>query len=92
MWLLLALFIVMKLLVFHKMKKMHVDLHHTKICPKGYNGLAPDPFDCNGYYLCPESLKMYCPSNTQFNIDEYDCVSNDLKNGCVEVLTRNLLM
>ncbi|ABI35692.1 ChtB1 [Ectropis obliqua nucleopolyhedrovirus] len=92
MWLLLAFFIIVKLLVFHKMQKMHVDMHHKKICPNGYNGLSPDPFDCNAYYLCPDTVHLFCPPNMQFDIDAYECTNIDYPNGCVKKLTRNLLL
>ncbi|AWW14379.1 hypothetical protein KM620_gp019 [Hyposidra talaca nucleopolyhedrovirus] len=92
MWLLLAFFIIVKLIVFHKMQKMHIDLHHQKICPNGYYGLVPDPFDCNAYYVCPGHTHMFCPSNMQFDLKAYSCVDNDYKNGCVQILTKNLLL
>ncbi|QYC92777.1 AC145 [Trabala vishnou gigantina nucleopolyhedrovirus] len=92
MWLLLAFFIIVKLLVFHKMQKLHLDLHHRKICPNGYYGLAPDPYDCNSYYLCPDTVQLYCPPSMQFDLTAYTCVDNDYPNGCVEILNKNLLL
>ncbi|ALD88475.1 hypothetical protein HanGV4gp012 [Helicoverpa armigera nucleopolyhedrovirus] len=88
MWLLLALFINVKLLVYHKMQNLQGDMHHHKLCPAGYNGLNADPFDCNAYYMCPEKIKYYCPRNYQFNLDAVattgttQCVYNIANNCC----------
>ncbi|QWO71538.1 chitin-binding protein 1 [Orgyia pseudotsugata single capsid nuclopolyhedrovirus] len=93
MWLLLAFFIIVKLLVFHKMNKMHENMHRNKICPTGYFGLAPDPLDCNSYYLCPATVHFYCPPNTQFDLDSYVCVDIDEQaDGCFAKMYRNLLL
>ncbi|AGR56765.1 chitin binding domain protein [Hemileuca sp. nucleopolyhedrovirus] len=92
MWLLLVLFIIIKLIVFHKMQRMHEDLHHYKICPKGYHGLVPDPFECNAYYMCPNTLHFYCPPNKQFDLNMYRCIDLDYEDGCVKTLEKNLLL
>ncbi|AKN80556.1 Chitin-biding protein 1 [Perigonia lusca single nucleopolyhedrovirus] len=93
MWFLLILFIIVKLLVFQKMQNMHIDLYTDKICPKNYNGLAPDPFDCNSYWLCPETIQFFCPSNQQFDLDQHTCVPlQSFEDGCVGRLYRNLLL
>lgn len=92
MWLLLALFIVVKLLVFHKMQKMHLDVHTHKICPGGYHGLAPDPFDCDSYYLCPDLVHLFCPAGQQFDLAAQMCVDVNAPNGCVNKLRENLLL
>ncbi|AKC91755.1 chitin-binding domain protein [Lambdina fiscellaria nucleopolyhedrovirus] len=92
MWLLLALFIIIKLIVFHKMKNMHNDLHMDKICPKGYHGTVPDPFDCNAYFVCPCRTRLHCPPSMQFDLDAHGCVENTRSDGCIDVLTRNLLL
>ncbi|ABY65735.1 chitin binding 1 [Orgyia leucostigma nucleopolyhedrovirus] len=92
MWLLLALFIIVKLLVFHKMNKLHENLHKEKICPKGYFGLVPDASDCNSYYLCPGTIQFFCPNNTQFDLDAYKCVDLERRDGCFAKMSRNLLL
>ncbi|AIG63191.2 ORF12 [Helicoverpa armigera SNPV] len=92
MWLLLALFIIVKLLVYHKMQNLQVDMHHHKLCPAGYNGLNADPFDCNAYYMCPEKIKFYCPRNYQFNLDAQGCQPDSLETGCIGYNYRNLLL
>ncbi|QHB21669.1 ac145 [Artaxa digramma nucleopolyhedrovirus] len=92
MWLLLALFIIIKLFVFYKMQKMHLDFHHDKICPKNYYGLAPDPFDCNGYYACPDTVQLFCPPDKQFDLNMYKCVDANLRNGCFDILQQHLLL
>ncbi|ACO53460.1 chtBD1 [Euproctis pseudoconspersa nucleopolyhedrovirus] len=92
MWLLLALFIIVKLFVYYKMQKMHLDLQNDKICPKNYYGLAPDPFDCNSYYCCPDTVKLFCPPNMQFDLEKYDCIDAADKNGCYHKLQSRLLL
>jgi Chitin binding Peritrophin-A domain len=91
-WLLLALFIAVKLLVYHKMQTMQTDSLHHKLCPDGYVGLNADPYDCNAYYMCPERKQFYCPSNTQFDLDEQGCVPISFDRGCVGRMYRNLLL
>ncbi|AIU41260.1 chtb [Sucra jujuba nucleopolyhedrovirus] len=92
MWFLVVFFILVKLFVFHRMKNMHLGLNNDKICPKGYYGFAPDPFDCNAYYLCPDKVHLFCPPQLQFDILQYSCVTNDLIDGCVDVQTKSLLL
>nr|QBI90237.1 hypothetical protein [Trichoplusia ni single nucleopolyhedrovirus] len=93
MWLLLAIFIVVKLLVFHKMKNMHIDLHNNKLCPTGYHGLVGDPFDCNVYYSCPRKTHFYCPSDQQFDLEQQSCIPNDLNDdSCMARKYRSLLL
>ncbi|AUV65410.1 hypothetical protein [Alphabaculovirus myunipunctae] len=92
MWLLLALFIVVKLIIFHKLKDMHYDFHINKTCPNGYHGLAPDPYDCNTYYLCPQRQLFYCDHGQQFDLDKQSCVEATFDRGCVGRLYRNLLL
>ncbi|AXS67687.1 ac145-like protein [Cryptophlebia peltastica nucleopolyhedrovirus] len=92
MWLMLAFFIIVKLLVFHKLQKMHLDMHVAKICPNGFHGLAPDPFDCSSYYLCPQSIQMFCTENTQFDLETNSCVPQSFESGCLGRLYKNLLI
>ncbi|AAM09272.1 hypothetical protein [Mamestra configurata nucleopolyhedrovirus A] len=92
MWLLLALLIVVKLVLFHKLKDMHYDIHTNKICPKGYYGLAPDPYDCDSYYICPDRVQFYCPHGQQFELTEQKCIEASLETGCIGRLYKNLLL
>nr|ANS70902.1 chitin binding protein [Lymantria dispar multiple nucleopolyhedrovirus] len=92
MWLLLALFIVVKLLVFHKMQKLHMNMHVKQVCPNGYHGLVGDPFDCNAYYMCPQTLQFFCPQATQFDLEKQGCVPNAAFDGCFDRKIRNLLI
>ncbi|ACF05312.1 hypothetical protein [Adoxophyes orana nucleopolyhedrovirus] len=92
MWLLLAFFIVVKLLVFAQLQRMHLDLHNNKICPGGYHGLAPDPFECDSYYLCPQTIQMFCPPGQQFDLDKQLCIEQSFKSGCLGRLYQNLLI
>ncbi|AIZ48702.1 asb145 [Agrotis segetum nucleopolyhedrovirus B] len=92
MWLLLALFIILKLLVFHKLKDMHFDLHVRKVCPTGYYGLAPDPYDCNSYYMCPGRHLFYCNPGEQFEVLEQKCVPASLETGCIGRMYNSLLL
>nr|WUR10840.1 ac145 [Calliteara abietis nucleopolyhedrovirus] len=92
MWLLILLFIIAKLLVFHRMKKQQENILLDWVCPKGYYGLAPDPVDCNSFYACPDKIQFFCPPNMQFDIDSQNCVGLEYENGCFAVLERNLLL
>ena len=92
MWLLLAVFIVIKLMVLHQLQNIQHDVHHNKICPQNYVGYNADPFDCNAYFVCPEKIKLYCPSNTQFDLDTLSCVPMSTSLGCTGRLYRNLLL
>ncbi|QAT90419.1 hypothetical protein KM622_gp134 [Spodoptera exempta nucleopolyhedrovirus] len=92
MWLLLALFIIIKIVVFHKLQDLHHDIHARKICPKGYYGLAPDPYDCDSYYLCPQRILFYCMPGQQFDVAEQDCVPASLDSGCVGRMYQSLLL
>ncbi|AIE47858.1 ac145 [Peridroma alphabaculovirus] len=92
MWLLLGLFIILKLMVFHKLKDLHFDFHVNKLCPNGYHGLVPDPYDCNSYFLCPSRQQFYCDTGEQFDLDEHKCVFATLESGCVGRLYKNLLL
>lgn len=92
MWLLLGLLIILKLIIFHKLQDMHHDLHVHKICPKGYHGLAPDPYDCDSYYLCPNRQQFYCPHGQQFELTEQKCIEATFETGCVGRLYKNLLL
>ncbi|CDG72475.1 Unknown (Ac145) [Spodoptera exigua multiple nucleopolyhedrovirus] len=92
MWLLLALFIIVKLVVFHKLQDLHHDLHTRKICPSGYHGLAPDPYDCDSYYVCPDKQLFYCMPGQQFDVVEQNCVPASLESGCMGRLYKSLLL
>lgn len=93
MWLLLAFFIFLKIMVFHQLQKIQLNADNPRLCPNGYHGLNSDPFDCNAYYACPQLLRFYCPSQHQFNLDTQKCEPVvDLETGCVGRLHRNLLL
>lgn len=92
MWLLLAIFIIIKLFVFHKMQTLDTDKYVRKICPTGYNGVAPDPLDCNSYYLCPETIQLFCEADQQFDIDSHGCIPMSFEYGCAGRLYKNLLL
>nr|QHN73864.1 hypothetical protein [Spodoptera litura nucleopolyhedrovirus]UQV25546.1 hypothetical protein [Spodoptera litura nucleopolyhedrovirus]WML75084.1 hypothetical protein KBIHDJOI_00041 [Spodoptera littoralis nucleopolyhedrovirus]WOC30879.1 hypothetical protein GACBDANE_00114 [Spodoptera litura nucleopolyhedrovirus] len=93
MWLLLAFFIILKLMVYHQLQKMQFGANDSKICPRGYHGTNSDPFDCNAYYLCPQALRFFCPPGQQFDLDSKKCENIvDLETGCVGRLHRNLLL
>jgi hypothetical protein len=93
MWLLLALFIIIKLLVFHKMRTMHLDVHNGKLCPSGYHGFVDDPFDCNSYYMCPDAIQFFCPPGHQFDVSKQMCVDNNIDDdSCMGRKYKNLLL
>ncbi|AAY83945.1 ORF-14 peptide [Chrysodeixis chalcites nucleopolyhedrovirus] len=93
MWLLLAIFIIVKLLVFHKMQNMHLDVHNHKLCPNGYHGLVNDPFDCNVYYSCPQKTQFYCPPDEQFDVERQLCIPNDIHDdSCMARKYKSLLL
>ncbi len=93
MWLLLGLFIIIKLFVFHRMQNMHIDLHHSRLCPKGYHGMVTDPFDCNIYYLCPSKAQFYCGPEQQFDENKQICVETNVHDdSCMARKYRNLLL
>ncbi|AWD33678.1 chitin-binding protein 1 [Antheraea proylei nucleopolyhedrovirus] len=74
---------------------MHVDSHHSKICPRGYFGLNADPYECGAYYMCPHKLRMFCDANHEFDLDSASCVPIEYGScgaGCTARLYRNLLL
>ncbi|QEI03583.1 CHTBD2 [Rachiplusia nu nucleopolyhedrovirus] len=93
MWLLLGLFIIIKLFVFHQMKNLHVEKHHARLCPQGYHGFVIDPFDCNIYYLCPSKTEFYCDPDQQFDMDTQKCIEANIHDdSCMARKYRNLLL
>ncbi|AKR17281.1 ChtBD2 [Urbanus proteus nucleopolyhedrovirus] len=92
MWFLLIFFILLKILVFCKMTNLQKNLHADKMCPKGYHGLVPDPYDCAEYIQCPAQNKFFCPNQYQFDLEQQKCVPIDLKNGCIAQKYNNLLL
>ncbi|AUF81540.1 ac145 [Malacosoma neustria nucleopolyhedrovirus] len=92
MWILLAILVLVKVAMFHQMQKLHLNVHIKQLCPNGYHGLVPDPYDCNAYYMCPESIQFFCPLNYQFDLDRQTCLPQNLHDGCLGRLYRNLLI
>lgn len=92
MWLLLAFFIVVKLLVFHKMQKLQLNTHLKQLCPAGYHGLVEDPFDCNAYHVCPQTSQCFCGADEQFDLEAQSCVPALTPGGCVDRRVRALLL
>nr|AIX47852.1 ChtB1 [Lymantria dispar multiple nucleopolyhedrovirus]AJR20288.1 chtB1 [Lymantria dispar multiple nucleopolyhedrovirus]AMO27515.1 ChtB1 [Lymantria dispar multiple nucleopolyhedrovirus]AQQ80039.1 chtB1 [Lymantria dispar multiple nucleopolyhedrovirus]QCQ67269.1 ChtB1 [Lymantria dispar multiple nucleopolyhedrovirus] len=92
MWLLLAFFIVVKLLVFHKMQKLQLNMHLKQLCPAGYHGLVEDPFDCNAYHVCPQTSQCFCGADEQFDLEAQSCVPASTPGGCVDRRVRALLL
>nr|ANW12308.1 ac145 [Malacosoma sp. alphabaculovirus] len=92
MWILLAILVLVKVAMFHQMQKLHLNVHVRQLCPNGYHGLVPDPYDCNAYYMCPESIQFFCPLNYQFDLDGQTCLPQSLHDGCLGRLYRNLLI
>ncbi|AAR28778.1 ORF14 [Leucania separata nucleopolyhedrovirus] len=95
MWFLLLIFILLKIMVFHKLNKMmNMGPNDHRVCPAGYHGFNADPFDCNGYYMCPHAIHFLCQPQEQFDLDTQTCQPVDLflETGCVGRLNRNLLL
>ena len=95
MILLILFLVLLKVLIFKRLNEMHVDSHHSKICPRGYFGLNADPYDCGAYYMCPHKLRMFCDANHEFDLDSASCVPIEYGTcgaGCTARLYRNLLL
>lgn len=92
--LLLILFLVLlKVMIFKRLQDLHLNLHHDKICPRGYFGLNADPFDCGAYYMCPHKVRLFCNQGHEFDLDSASCVPVEHDGaGCTARQYRNLLL
>lgn len=86
-------FIIIKIVIYHGMKNLQKKTWFMeRVCVTGYYGPAPDPFECDAYYQCPEGLKLYCDPGRQFDPDAGECVPIEVGvDGCYENGRRRML-
>ncbi|AAP85645.1 ORF_8 [Adoxophyes orana granulovirus] len=89
-----VLFIIVKVMIYHGFKNLQQKKWYIEqICVNGFYGNAPDPFQCDAYYHCPEGVKYFCDIDEQYDADKSMCIKidNNDYNSCYNIAARRLL-
>lgn len=77
-------FILVKIAILHNILGAERRRLQAMVCPAGFYGPSPHPFECNSYFMCPDGVQLYCPAGQEFDVSE--CRAK-VRGGCSDRLS-----